>query len=112
MLRDDVLAKIASQRESLDRFHVKSLSVFGSVARGEARAESDVDLLVEFEPMEPYARVEAYFGLLDELRQLLNRDIDLVMVGAVKNPYIARDIERTKQLLVSSEPARPLVRRT
>ena len=42
--------------------------------------------------MEPYARVDAYFGLLDELRELLNGDVDLVMVGAVKNPYIARNM--------------------
>ena len=49
--------------------------------------------------MDPYARVEAYFGLLEELRSLLQGNIDLVMVSAVKNPYLARDIERTKQLL-------------
>lgn len=53
-------------------------------------------------PMEPYARVDAYFGVLDELRTLLDRDIDLVMVGAVRNPYIARNIERTKQLLYAA----------
>jgi uncharacterized protein len=52
--------------------------------------------------MEPYARVDAYFGVLDELRTLLDRDIDLVMVGAVRNPYIARNIERTKQLLYAA----------
>ena len=57
---------------------------------------------VEFEPMGSYARVDAYFGLLDELRQLLKRDVDLVMVGAVKNHYIARDIERTKQPLYAA----------
>ena len=85
------------------RHHVARLEVFGSSLREDFKPDdSDVDLLVEFEPMEPYARVEAYFGLLDELRQLLNRDVDLVMVGAVKNPYIVRDIERTKQLLYAA----------
>lgn len=52
--------------------------------------------------MDSYARVEAYFGLLNELRALLQGDIDLVMVGAIKNPYIARQIERTKQLLYAA----------
>ena len=61
--------------------------------------KSDLDLLVEFAPMEPYARVDAYFGMRVELRAFLNRENDLVMVGAVKNPHISRDIERTKQLL-------------
>ena len=94
---------LRSRREAIvgacARHRVARLEVFGSALRGDFKTDaSDVDLLVEFEPMEPYARVEAYFGLLDELRHLLNREVDLVMVGAIKNPYIARDIERTKQL--------------
>ena len=82
---------------------VASLEAFGSALRDDFNPnESDLDLLVEFLPMEPYDRVDAYFGLLDELRALLGRDIDLVMVGAVKNPYIAQNIERTKQLLYAA----------
>lgn len=85
------------------RYGVTRLDAFGSALRDDFNpSESDVDLLVEFAPMEPYARVDSYFGMLDELRALLNREIDLVMVGAVKNPYIARDIERTRQLLYAA----------
>ena len=40
--------------------------------------------------------------MLDELRALLGVDVDLVMVGAVKNRYIAADIERTKQALYAA----------
>jgi len=64
--------------------------------------ESDVDLLVEFAPMEGYARVDAYFGLLEDLRDILGRKVDLVMSGAVKNRYIVRDIEKTKQMLYAA----------
>ena len=64
--------------------------------------QSDVDLLVELGPMEPYARVDAYFGLLEDLRAMLGKQVDLVVSGAVKNRYIARDIERTKQLLYAA----------
>jgi predicted nucleotidyltransferase len=80
-----------------ERHAVLRLDAFGSALRG----ESDIDLLVEFEPLESYALVDAYFGLLDELRSLLG-EVDLVMVGAVKNPYIARAIEREKQLLYAA----------
>ena len=52
--------------------------------------------------MEPYARVDAYFGLLDYLRAILGEQVDLVVAGAVKNRYIARDIERTKELLYAA----------
>jgi len=52
--------------------------------------------------MASYARVDAYFGMLDELRTLLNREIDLVMADAIKNRYVSREIERTKQLLYAA----------
>jgi hypothetical protein len=48
MKRDEVLAIIAAHREQLQKMGVKSLNLFGSVARDEARPDSDVDFLVEF----------------------------------------------------------------
>ena len=84
------------------RHSVLRLEVFGSVLREDfVPGQSDVDLLVEFKSLESYALVDAYFGLLDELRSLLGK-VDLVMVGAVKNPYIARAIECEKQLLYAA----------
>jgi predicted nucleotidyltransferase len=61
-----------------------------------------VDLLVEFGPMDGHSKAHAYFDMLDELRGILGAEIDLVMVGAVKNRYIAREIERTKRLLYAA----------
>jgi predicted nucleotidyltransferase len=81
MLRDDVLEKIASQRESLDRFHIKTLAVFGSVARGEARADSDADLLVEFSV--PVGLFE-FVRLRRFLEEILGARVDLVTPGALK----------------------------
>ena len=48
MKRDEVLAILAAHREQLRKLGVKSLDLFGSVARDEARPDSDVDFLVEF----------------------------------------------------------------
>jgi predicted nucleotidyltransferase len=85
------------------RFGVRRLDVFGSALRDDFRpGESDVDLLVEFAPMEPHDLADAYFGLLDELRELLGGEVDLVMADAVTNRYIAREIERTKQSLYAA----------
>jgi len=85
------------------RFGVVRLDVFGSTLRDDFRpGESDLDLLVVFGPMEPSVLADAYFGLLDELRGLLGVKVDLVMADAVKNRYIAREIERTKQLLYAA----------
>lgn len=103
----NMIGLLENKREALAkvcaRYGVTRLDAFGSALRDDFRPdESDLDLLVEFAPMEPYARVDAYFGMLDELRVLLNSKIDLVMVGAVKNPYLAREIERTKQFLYAT----------
>jgi predicted nucleotidyltransferase len=85
------------------RYGVVRLDVFGSALRDDFRpGESDVDLLVAFDALEPHALADAYFGLLDELRALLGGEVDLVMADAVKNRYIAREIERTKQLLYAA----------
>jgi predicted nucleotidyltransferase len=97
---DDQRAAIA---QACTRFGVARLDVFGSVLRDDFRpGESDLDLLVDFGSMNPHDLVDAYFGLLDELRAVLAVEVDLVMVGAVKNRFIAADIERTKQMLYAA----------
>ena len=50
------------------RYGVVRLEVFGSSLRDDFRpGESDLDLLVEFGPMNPYQRADAYFGFLEEI---------------------------------------------
>jgi predicted nucleotidyltransferase len=89
--------------EACARHGVARLFAFGSALRDDFRPESsDIDLLVELKPMALYARVESYFGLLEELRRLLGTEVDLVMLDAVKNRYIAAEIERTKQMLYAA----------
>lgn len=96
-------SKIEQISETCARHGVARLYAFGSALHDDfSPQDSDIDLLVEFSPMESYARVEAYFGMLDDLRMLLGVRVDLVMAGAVKNRYIARDIERTKQVLYAA----------
>ena len=89
--------------EACARHRVLRLDVFGSALRDDFRPEeSDVDLLVEFAPMNPHELVDAYFDLLDELRALLAVEVDLVMSDAVKNRFIAADIERTRRAVYAA----------
>jgi predicted nucleotidyltransferase len=81
VLREDVLEKIGAHRESLKTFHVSTLWVFGSVARGEAGAESDVDLLVEFSA--PVGLFE-FVRLRRLLEEILGARVDLVTPDALK----------------------------
>jgi hypothetical protein len=82
MERDKVIAVLAAYEDELhSRFGVKSLSLFGSVARGDANAQSDVDILVEFD------RPTGYFGLVqlqEHLEKLLGGRVDLGTTDSLK----------------------------
>lgn len=76
--RDQVLWHLRRHADELaQRFGVASLSLFGSVARGRSRRESDVDLLVEFEPGRPSGMLE-FVELKGWLENILGRPVDLV----------------------------------
>lgn len=92
MDRDQTLSLLAEHKAVLaERFGVKRLALFGSMARGTARTDSDVDVLVDFDgPASP----EAYFGVQFYLEDLLQRPIDLVTERALRpqlRPYVERD---------------------
>ena len=73
---------------------VKSLAIFGSTARGEAREDSDIDVLVEYSRP---ATLDAYTGLKEFLERLLGRRVDLVTRRALKErmkPHVEREAVR------------------
>ena len=92
MTRRTVITRIRKHRAQLTRLGVKSLSIFGSVARGEERPESDVDILVEFEGRATFDR---FMDTKFYLEEILGRKVDLVMPQAIKprmKPYILQDL--------------------
>ena len=83
------------------RYHVRQLEVFGSAARGEDfdPARSDADFLVEFEAGSDLSPFEEFFGFQSALSQLLDRPVDLIEAGAIRNPYLRAGINRTRQVI-------------
>lgn len=92
MQRDEIMQQLAGHKERLRRdFGVTRLSLFGSMVRNEATANSDVDLLVAFDGPATSAR---YFGLLFFLEDLFERPVDLVTEKALRpelRPFIERE---------------------
>jgi predicted nucleotidyltransferase len=84
---NDILAIISANDAELRLRHVATLSVFGSVARGDARPDSDIDLLVEFD--EPVG-LFAVFRLQRFLEQLLQHPVQIVERDAVLAPLRER----------------------
>ena len=72
------------------RYRVRELALFGSAARGDMRADSDIDLLVEFHPHAPGGLLE-YAGLMLDLSDLLRRKVDLVEREGLK-PLIRKAV--------------------
>jgi predicted nucleotidyltransferase len=68
-------------REIASRHHARSISVFGSVARGEDRADSDIDFLVDFEPG---ASLLDLMNVQDDLEALLQSPVDVISAGGLK----------------------------
>ena len=79
-----------------------NVRVFGSVIRGDDIQESDIDFLVEFEPMQPVDHAKAYFGLLEALQNTFFFNIDLVEIKAVANPYLLRSINENRRQIYAA----------
>ena len=80
MLRDEVIQALKEHRRKLSKYGVKSVAIFGSVARAEQTSTSDVDLLVEFErPVGLFVFVD----LRDYLESILDKKVDLVTKQAL-----------------------------
>jgi predicted nucleotidyltransferase len=85
------------------RYRVRRLELFGSATGTDFDPQqSDIDFLVEFEPLATGQHADAYFGLLESLQSLLSRPIDLVMTGAIRNRYFLQAIEPTRTLLYAA----------
>ena len=81
MRKEQAMTVIQQHQAALRRFHVASLSVFGSVARGEAKPESDIDLLVTFDS--PVGLFE-FVQLRRFLEGALGCKVDLVTPDALR----------------------------
>ena len=82
------------------RFHVRRLDQFGSAATGRFdSARSDLDFLVEFEPLEPAVYADTYFGLREGLIALFGRSVDLVTEASLTNPYFRNRVLAERQTL-------------
>ena len=92
MKKQDALDSLAAHREEMvRRFKIKRLAIFGSTARDEARADSDVDVLVEFEGP---ATFDGYMGLKLYLEELFHTHVDLVTPPSIRprmRPMIEKD---------------------
>jgi uncharacterized protein len=92
MNKQKLIEMIKANRDLLEEFSVKSVSIFGSVARDEDRSDSDIDILVEFDPD---ARIGffAFARLQRRLSDIIGRPVDLVTPDALHKEMKNRILE-------------------
>jgi predicted nucleotidyltransferase len=80
------------------RYGVRKLELFGSATTGAFNPRtSDLDFLIDFGPGDGDSLFHRYFGLKEALESLFGRKVDLVMVGALENPYFIESVNKTRQ---------------
>jgi hypothetical protein len=85
------------------QFRVQRLDVFGSASTGRFDLlTSDLDFLVVFESLRPKEHADAYFGLLAKLRDLFSRNVDLIELEAINNPYLRETVEESRSVLYAA----------
>ena len=100
---DEIAAKQRQIVGLCAEHHVRRLAVFGSSLRKDFDADdSDIDLLVEFEPLSPGAYADNYFALLSALTSLFDRKVDLVSLRSIENPYFRHEVEATQETLYAA----------
>jgi predicted nucleotidyltransferase len=83
------------------RWKISEFSLFGSVLREDFRPDSDVDVLVTFEPGGGIT-FDNRVQMLDELGGIFGREIDLVEKDMIRNPFRRHEILKTKEVIYAA----------
>ena len=95
---------LTNKRKELKRIckllNVTRLYAFGSVVKGKFTNDSDIDFLISFaENLSPEEYADNYFSLHYKLRELFNREIDIVTERTLSNPYFIESVNESKKLI-------------
>jgi predicted nucleotidyltransferase len=96
----DTYVDRASLADVCRRYSVKELALFGSAVRGEMQPESDIDILVEFEPGARVGLIK-FESLVDELAALAGRRVDLVTKRGLK-PWVRPEVLRDARVIYAA----------
>ena len=101
MIRFQIDIPMDPIREFCRKWKVRELSLFGSVLRGDFRPDSDVDVLVSLEDDAPWSLME-WVEMIEELKTIFGRDVDLVDQSAIRNPFRRHTIMTTREVVYAA----------
>jgi predicted nucleotidyltransferase len=95
--------------ELCDLHRVKEIYLFGSILTDKFNDKSDIDMLVQFYPMNVSEYLDNYMDFKEKLEALFQRQIDLIENQAIKNPVFRKVIDREKKLIYERKDTEILV---
>jgi len=81
------------------QYKVKRLSAFGSLVKGSFNENSDIDLIVDFEPLSDSEYKRNYFSLQFALEDKFSRSVDLIEETQIRNPFFKKNVEAHQTLI-------------
>jgi len=79
------------------RYGIQKLEVFGSFARGDARQDSDIDLIAQFTGLNNL--VDRFFSFKTEVEKISNRPVEILPNKPFKNPIFARNVNKDRKVI-------------
>ena len=98
MTKEEIIARLLQHRAELEAYGVEHLSLFGSVARDEATADSDIDVVVKLEDaimQSGLGYIGALMDLKDRLEDITGKSVDIVS-EPIQKERLAREIQRDR----------------
>jgi predicted nucleotidyltransferase len=103
MLHPVFNAQLPLIKKLLSEHKIKSAYAFGSIISDKFNDESDIDLLINFEDgLDPLEKGAIWWDLHDNLRDIFNREVDLLIESSLKNPYFIEELNEKKQLIYAA----------
>jgi predicted nucleotidyltransferase len=103
MLHPTFKAKLPIVIDLIREKKIKSAYAFGSVVGANFNDNSDIDLMIVFEEgLEALEKGDIYWNLHDELREVFNREVDILIDGSSKNPYFIQEVNEKRELIYAA----------
>ena len=84
-----------------EKYHVKELSLFGSVLRNDFNENSDIDILIEFLDRKEYSLFDL-FVMKEDFEKKLGKSVDLIEKSSLRNPYRRKNILETSKVVYAA----------
>jgi predicted nucleotidyltransferase len=83
------------------RWKIAEFSIFGSALRDDFSPKSDIDVLISFEPDIPWSLFD-WVDMIEELQEILGREVDLVEKSGLRNPFRRREILHNRKVIYAA----------